>query len=144
SALAAPAFAGIPVTHRKLARSFTVITGHTIRGEDDAEVLRSAGESDTLIILMGLKNLEEIARRLIGFGRAPDTPAAVVERASYLNQRTVVGTLSTIGERAEGMESPATIIISPLAAMANDLSWFDQEETTEVEASPQLKSKIVG
>ena len=129
SALAAPAFAGIPVTHRKAARSFTVVTGHTIKGSDNFEDWCHLVHADTLVILMGLGNLPNISEKLIELGKSPDTPAAVIEQATYESQKVVVGTLTDISEKTAHMSPPATIVIGELAALSHDLSWFKTEET---------------
>ncbi len=130
SALAAPAYAGIPVTHRKVARSFTVVTGHTIKNSDSFENWGHLAQADTLVVLMGMRNLSKITETLIGFGRSADTPVAVVQKATYETQQTVRGTLATIADDAAHLSSPATIVIGELAAADRDLSWF-QTETDE-------------
>jgi len=127
SALAAPAYAGIPLTHRKTARSFTVVTGHTVNGSDDFENWQHLAHADTLVILMGMRNLAKIARTLIGYGRSADTTAAVVENATYRTQRTVSGSLADIAGKASHLSPPATIVIGDLASMTNDLGWFEAE-----------------
>ena len=105
-AVAAPAAAGIPVTHRAVASSFAVVTGH----EDDRKSVsrvdwaRLATAVDTLVILMGLENLPRIARALRQAGRAAETPAAVIERGATTGQRVVVGRLDTIATRVAAAE----------------------------------------
>lgn len=124
SAIAAPAYAGIPLTHRGQSRSFTVVTGYT----KDEDVLFDNWEhiahSDTLVVLMGMKKLPKIVSQLFLYGREPRTPVAIIENASHSNQRTVIGTLETIVEKAEGLNPPATIVIGELAALGNELAWF--------------------
>src|SRR5207237_828690 len=116
SAIAAPAYAGIPVTHRGHAQAFTVVTGHCAEGNDVKwdELARSGA---TLVILMGMAHLDEIARRLIAAGRSSDEPAAVVQNGSRPDQRTVTGTLENIAARAaaEGVGSPAVIVVGAVA-----------------------------
>lgn len=131
SALAAPAYAGIPLTHRKMARSFTVVTGHTIEGIDHFDNWEHLAHADTLVILMGMKNLEKIAKILIRLGRDAATPAAVIEKATYQSQRTVSGALADIAARAGDLSPPATIVIGELASMSNDLAWFQSDEPGE-------------
>ncbi|MFH5833167.1 uroporphyrinogen-III C-methyltransferase [Halalkalibaculum sp. DA384] len=130
SALAAPAYAGIPVTHRKVARSFTVVTGHTIKKSDSFENWCHLVNSDTLVILMGMRNLHKIAEQLVRLGRSEDTPVAVIQNATYGDQKVVRGTLETIAEEAEGLSSPATIVVGELASQSRELSWF-QADTGE-------------
>jgi uroporphyrinogen III methyltransferase/synthase len=121
SAVAAPAAAGIPVTHRAVASSFAVVTGH----EDDRKSFsrvdwtRLATAVDTLVILMGLENLPRIARALQKAGRAAETPAAVIERGATTGQRVVVGRLDTITMRvaAAGVRSPAVIVVGDVVAL---------------------------
>jgi uroporphyrin-III C-methyltransferase / precorrin-2 dehydrogenase / sirohydrochlorin ferrochelatase len=122
AALAVPAYAGIPVTHRGRASAVTVVTGH---GCEDAAVpvpgAVAPGSPDwdalarpdtTLVVLMGLANLPAIARRLQAAGRSPQTPVAVVQEGTRPDQRTVEGTLENIADRvaAAGVASPATIV----------------------------------
>lgn len=145
SALAAPAFAGIPLTHRKAARSFTVVTGHTAKGADAFENWGHLAHADTLVILMGMKNIAGIAGTLIKLGREADTPVAVIEKATYQTQRTVTGTLATIAGRAAHLSPPATIVVGELASFSNDLAWFGIEESGQDEtAQPKLFSNFAG
>lgn len=128
SALAAPAFAGIPVTHRKVARSFTVVTGHTVKNSPDFENWGHLAHADTLVILMGMRNLANIADTLIGYGRASDTPAAVIEKATYREQKAVVATLETIADRTAHLSPPAVIVVGELATMGYELDWFQLDK----------------
>lgn len=114
SALAAPALAGIPLTHRGLSRGFMVVTGHPM--PDPAVLARYDG---TVIILMGMATLQELVSGILGAGRDPSTPAAVVERASMHDQRTTRVPLDTLVDvcRRIGVTSPAVIVIGPVAAL---------------------------
>ncbi len=129
SAIAALAYAGIPVTHRALASSFAVITGHEDPSKDNASIdwPKIARGADTLIFLMGVGRLDEIARRLIEHGRAASTPAAVIEWGTLPRQRTVSGTLATIAAdaAAAGIGSPAVTVVGEVARLRADLRWFD-------------------
>ena len=118
SAIAGPAVAGIPVTARGIARSFTVITGHT--SEDDRA--SSASVSDTLVIMMGRSNLGALATELIVRGRDPATPAACIQSATTPNQWVTRATLATIAEAADrdGLVSPVITVIGDVAAMGNE------------------------
>lgn len=134
SALSAPAFAGIPVTHRALGRSFAVVTGHTVKDSDPFDNWENLSKIDTLVILMGLRNLDKIAQTLIRHGRPADTPAAVIASASLDKQQVVIGTLETIGRRADEVSTPATVVVGELALMHHDLNWFrPQKEHPEAE-----------
>ncbi len=124
SALSAPAFAGIPLTHRNYARSFTVVTGHTLNETDTFQNWEHLAQVDTLVILMGMKNLGTIAETLVGFGRPAGTPVSVIENATRKEQRIVTATLETIAHNAGHLSSPATIVVGELAAMSHDLGWF--------------------
>jgi len=132
SALAAPAYAGIPVTHRAAASSFAVITGHEdpTRAETRLRWQALATGVDTLIVLMGVGRLASIAEQLIAHGRSPETPAAVVQQGSTADQATVVGTLATIAEDVAqaGLGAPATLIVGEVVRLRLRLSWFDTME----------------
>ena len=119
SAVAVPAAAGIPVTHRGLASSFAVVTGHEDPDKPAAGVDwdRLATAVDTLVILMGIATLPVIIARLMAAGRDPATPAAVIERGLTANQRVVTGTLGDIAERATRLASPAVIVIGDVVAL---------------------------
>ena len=122
SAIAAPAYAGIPATHRGISPHVTIVTGTTAslegHGEVDWEGLAKVG--GTLLILMGTRKRGEIARRLIAGGRAGDTPVAAIQWGSLPAQRTVRTTLAKMGDVE--MANPAVIVIGKVAAM--DLDWF--------------------
>ncbi len=121
SAIAIPAAAGIPVTHREVSRSFHVITGHTnALGDVLPESIETlAALQGTLIFLMGLSGLEQIARRLMDGGKAPDTPAAVVSGGNAPRRAAVRGVLADIAQkvREARVQAPAVIVIGPVAAL---------------------------
>jgi uroporphyrinogen III methyltransferase/synthase len=130
SAYAVPAYAGIPVTHRRLASSFTVITGHEDLEKDESSIdwSRISTGSDTLVFLMGMGNLAQIVNKLIQNGRLPSTPVAVISQGTSPEQRTIVGTLEDIGNRAqkEGFEPPAVIVVGEVVKLREQLRWFDK------------------
>ena len=127
AAQACAAYAGIPLTHRGLARSVQFVTGHC--KDNEALVLDQAALSDaeqTLVVYMGLANLPQIVRDLVEAGRPEDTPAAIVERGTTSRQRNIV---TTIGELQQAVErhavvSPAMLIIGPVVSLAEELDWF--------------------
>lgn len=127
AAQACAAYAGIPLTHRGLARSVQFVTGH--RKDNEDLVLDPGTLSDpeqTLVVYMGLANLSQIVRDLVDAGRPPDTPAAIVERGTTTRQRNIV---TTIGELQQAVEdhavtSPAMLIIGPVVTLAGELDWF--------------------
>lgn len=129
SVVAAPAYAGIPLTHRRLSSSFTVVTGNEdpTKAESslDWEVLsRLPG---TLVVLMGWRNMPGIVETLIANGKSPQTPAALVMWGTEPWQKTVTGTLSNIVElgRENGISSPVVAIIGAVACLRETLQWFD-------------------
>ncbi len=129
SAYAVPAYAGIPVTHRRLASSFTVITGHEDpeKGESDIDWNRISAGSDTLVFLMGMGNLTHIVDKLKQNGRPPSTPVAVISQGTSPRQRTLVGTLENISSRAqkERFEPPAVIVVGEVVKLREQIRWFD-------------------
>ena len=124
SAIGAPAYAGIPVTHRGLSTHFTVVTGHEEPGKGEPEVdwdaLAHAG--GTLVILMGAGRIVEIASRLLAGGLEPSTPVAAVRHGTRTDQRTLRTTLDQVG--AAGVEAPSAIVVGAVAAL--DLAWFER------------------
>jgi len=125
SAVAAPAAAGIPLTHRAVASSFAVVTGHEDerRAPGRVDWSRLATAVDTLVILMGLENLPRIARALMDAGRAAETPVALVERGTTSAQRVVIGRLDTIATLAvsAGVRSPTVIVVGEVVALRSRL-----------------------
>jgi uroporphyrinogen III methyltransferase / synthase len=129
SALAAAAYAGIPLTHRSHNSAVVLLTGH----EDPAKPGASVRWEDysrlkaTLCIYMGVKNLGTITARLEAGGMPASTPAAIVESATTESHRTILGTLGTLSDLADaaGVEAPAMIIIGEVAAFSEKLSWFE-------------------
>jgi uroporphyrinogen III methyltransferase/synthase len=129
SATAVPAYAGIPVTHRGLASSFAVVTGHEDPTKDESSIDWEylAKGVDTLVFLMGGANLAEIAERLVECGRAPDTPAAVIRWGTTPNQRTVTGTLADIADSVAkaGLTPPVITVVGPVVGLRDKLRWYD-------------------
>lgn len=117
SASAVPMSAGIPVTHRGISRSFHVVTGHTADGEDGEDFAILAKLSGTLVFLMGMANIERIARSLIQNGKAPDTPAAVISMGTTSKEKIVRSTLENIVKDSDGVVPPAVIVIGETAGM---------------------------
>jgi uroporphyrinogen III methyltransferase/synthase len=129
SAYAVPAYAGIPVTHRRLASSFTVVAGHEDIEKDESSInwSRLSAGGDTLVFLMGMGNLAHIAEKLMQNGRPPSTPVAVISQGTSPQQRTIIGTLADIGARAqrEGFEPPAVIVVGDVVKLREQIRWFD-------------------
>jgi len=124
SAVAAPAFAGIPVTHRDHASAVTIVTGHRRESRDCRLDWGALSRAGTLVILMGLGNLPTIVQRLLDHGRPGETPVAIVSAGSRSEQVVVSGSLADITDRASGIESPATIVVGEVARLAGKLRWF--------------------
>ena len=131
SPIAAPAFAGIPVTHRGLSSAFAVITGHEdpTKADSDIDWAKISTGIGTLIFVMGMRNLKRIASQLMHNGRSPDTPVAIVRWGTTPRQEALVGTLANIVERVEqkGLKPPAVIVVGDVVAMREKLRWFDAE-----------------
>jgi uroporphyrin-III C-methyltransferase len=121
SAVAAPAAAGIPVTHRGVARSFAVVTGSTAH-DDEVDLSRVAG-ADTLVVLMAAGRLAQTCANLIAAGRSGDEPAAIVQWAWTPEQRSVAGTLADLPILAEAASigPPATLVVGEVAALPQEL-----------------------
>ena len=128
SAIAVPAYGGIPVTHRDFTSSLHIITGHARAGKaldiDFEALVRTRG---TLVFLMGVSSLPAICAGLTAAGMDPDTPAAIVERGTTPGQRRVNATAATLAQAAEEhhIESPAISIFGPVCALADKFDWFD-------------------
>ncbi len=127
SAVAVPAYAGIPVTHRGLSSSFAVVTGHEAAEGRPVRWDSLATAVDTLVVLMGHGALASIAARLMAHGRSADTPVALVRAGTTDAQDVVVGTLATIAERSDraGLAPPVTMIVGDVVRLRRDLRWFD-------------------
>jgi uroporphyrinogen III methyltransferase / synthase len=128
--VAAPAYAGIPLTHRDAASAVAFVTGH-----EDPDKPETALDWDglarfpgTLVLYMGIKNLRLIAERLAAAGRDPGEPAAVVERGTHPGQRTVVDTLAAIAARveAEGLRAPAITVVGPVVGLRETIAWLER------------------
>lgn len=129
SAIAAPAYAGIPLTHRRMASAFTVVTGSEDPAKPNSAVnwQALARGGDTLVVLMGQANLRSIASALMEFGRAPHTPVALVQWGTEPYQRTIVGALSDIADKAAaaGIGAPAVTVIGEVVGLRDAIRWFD-------------------
>ena len=127
SAIAVPAYAGIPVTHRDATSSFAVITGHEKPGKETSSInweLISTGIG-TLVFLMGVENLEFIVDNLIANGRSPQTPVALIRRGTLADQEVVTGVLADIVVRVKnaGLKPPAIIVVGETVDLHKDLGW---------------------
>ena len=129
SAIAAPAYAGIPLTDRRLASSFTVVTGSqaTDKLESQVQWSRLAKQEGTLVVLMGWRNLRDIVENLLEHGRPASEPVALIQWGTKPRQTTVVGTLSDIVDRAAmaDLSPPVVAVIGPVVNLRERLRWFD-------------------
>lgn len=127
SALAAPAYAGIPLTHRAYASSVAIVTGsQAAEASRRVNWERLAGAVDTIVVLMGLRSLRYIAERLTSGGLSPDTPVAVIERGTTEDQKTIIGRLATIADDVERavFKPPSVVVIGEVADLGRRLTWF--------------------
>jgi uroporphyrinogen III methyltransferase/synthase len=127
--VAVPAYAGIPVTHRDAASAVAFVTGHEdpLKPESALDWAGLACFPGTLVFYMGVRQLPAIAQRLIGAGRPPAEPAAVIERGTFPDQRVVTATLETIAARAAeaSVRAPAITVVGAVAALRERLRWFE-------------------
>ena len=131
SAIAASAYAGIPVTHRDYASSVAFVTGHSaaLRSDSNINWEHLATAVDTLIVYMGVAHLSQIAERLITHGRNPQTPVSLVRVGTTPQQQVVQGTLDDIVEKVESVQikSPAIIVVGEVNRLRQQLRWFDNK-----------------
>ena len=147
SATAVPAYAGIPVSHRGIASSFAVITGHEDPTKETSSIAwdKLAGGVDTLVFLMGVANLPQIVGKLLEHGRPPSEPVALIKDGTGPEQTTVVGTLDNIVNKAEGIAPPAVIVVGGVVGLRERLRWFDKrplfgKRVLVTRARPQARS----
>jgi len=126
STVAVPAYAGIPLTHRKISSSFAVITGHeACKADPSVDWAAMATAVDTLVVLMGLKSLPLIVAKLLAYGRPPGTPVALIRRGTTEEQETVTGTLANILDKAAVLQPPVVVVIGEVVTLRDKLHWFD-------------------
>lgn len=129
SAIAAPAYAGIPLTHREFTSTLSLVTGHEDPDKTSSSINWSclAAGAGTLVFLMGVKNLPQIVHQLVLHGRSSQTPVALVQWGTTSRQRTVTGTLETIVDRVTAAElsSPAIIVVGEVVTLRDRLKWFE-------------------
>ena len=129
SGYAAPAYAGIPVTHRDFSPSVAFITGHEDPSKEESLIAwdKISTGIGTLVFFMGVANLPEIVRSLIQHGRRPETPIALIQWGTFQHQEVVSGTLETIVEqvKASGLSAPAITVVGDVVSLRDKLRWFD-------------------
>ena len=127
SSISAPAYAGIPVTHRGIAVSFRVVTGHESPHKKESQIpWGNFITDDTIVFLMGLHNLPKISKKLIEIGKARDYPCAVISKGTTKDQSVVVGTLENIVEKAKNVPTPALIVVGKVVELREQLKWFEE------------------
>ena len=127
SAVSAPAYAGIPVTHRGVAVSFRVVTGHESPNKKASQIpWENFKTDDTIVFLMGLHNLAKISSKLMEIGKDKDYPIAVISRGTTKDQKVIVGTLENIVQKAKGTLTPALIVVGHVVKLREQLKWFEQ------------------
>ncbi|MFZ9660106.1 MAG: uroporphyrinogen-III C-methyltransferase [Arcobacteraceae bacterium] len=126
SSIAAPAYAGIPVTHRNVATSFKVITGHESHDKSKSQInWECMKDEDTLVFLMGFHKLKSICLKLQKVGKDATTPIAVISKGTTNEQEVVVGTLENIVELSAHLSSPVMFIIGEVVNFRAKLNWFE-------------------
>jgi len=126
SALAVPAYAGIPLTHRDYSSSVTVVTGREASSKKGLDWSKIAGASDVLVVLMGAAMVKQIATKLLRAGKPADTPIAAIMWGTTKKQRTVTTTLGRAakgGAGTEGIEAPSVIVVGKVVSLAPKLKW---------------------
>ncbi len=127
SSVSVPAYAGIPVTHRGVAVSFRVVTGHESPNKKESQIpWENYKTDDTIVFLMGLHNLPKISKKLMEVGKPGDYPCAVISRGTTKDQQVVVGTLETIVEKAKDIPTPALIVVGKVVELREQLQWFEK------------------
>ncbi len=128
SAIAVPAYAGIPVTHRGVTVSFRVVTGHESKDKSHSQIpWENYKTDDTIVFLMGLHRLRHITKKLIEIGKPKTYLIAVISRGTTKDEKTVVGTLETIWDLAKELPTPALIVVGEVVKLREQLSWFEEE-----------------
>ncbi len=126
SAISAPAYAGIPVTHRGVAVSFRVVTGHESPNKETSQIpWENFKTDDTIIFLMGLHNLDKITKKLMEVGKPANYPCAVISKGTTKDQQVVIGTLEDIVQKADGIPTPALIVVGQVVKLREQLNWFN-------------------
>jgi uroporphyrin-III C-methyltransferase len=135
SCLSAPLSAGIAVTHRDASSSVVIVTGHNAEGNDDRVDWHAVAGIDTAVFLMGVHNIETIARKLIAAGRSPQTPAAMIQMAYWDAEHVVTGTLETIAAevRRARIEPPATLVVGEVVRLRERLKQLIELHKTHEE-----------
>ena len=136
--IAAPAYAGIPVTHRDHASSFAIVTGHRKKDEDDNIKWESLAKGiDTLAIYMGVKNLPYIQGKLLEHGKSPETPVALIHWGTLETQKTAISTLANVLKTAQNAEisNPCMIVVGEVVTLSEKINWFEPRQVEKLLAN---------
>jgi len=148
SAVAVPAYAGIPLTHRGLSSSFAVVTGHedSGKGEPSVDWEGLATAVDTLVVLMGVRTLPRIVTSLLAHGRSAETPVALIRWGTTEAQQTIIGTLGDIVGKAEAarLEPPVVAVIGQVVTLREHLRWFETSLAAEPLAAALAGHSVIG
>lgn len=126
SAISVPAYSGIPVTHRGVAVSFRVVTGHEAPNKEVSQIPWESFKADeTIVFLMGYHNLANIVNNLLRIGKSPKTPVAVISKGTMSEQKVIVGELENIYEKSLGLETPVLIVVGEVVKLREHLRWYD-------------------
>jgi uroporphyrin-III C-methyltransferase len=141
SALSAPLSAGIAVTHRDIASSVTIVTGHNATSAEDRLDWQALAHLDTVVFLMAVHNCGVIAEKLIQCGRSPQTPAAMIQMAFWHGERVVTGTLETIAElvRTHDVQAPATFVVGDVVRLREKLGYAQRDLQRHSDASQRFQ-----
>ena len=125
SAVSAPAYAGIPVTHRGISASFKVVTGHEAPNKKGSQVDWDMLKGDeTIVFLMGYHNLAKICKNLIGIGKPKDYPIAVISKGTLKEQKVIISTLQNALKDAKGLQTPVMMVVGKVVKLREKLNWF--------------------
>ncbi len=126
SAISVPLYAGIPVTHRGVASSFAVVTGHGSKGQFPDINWDALAGIDTVIFLMGVSNRQKIAQNMIDAGRSPDTPVIFIEKGTTKEQKEVQSTLKEVAQGKVNVHPPAIFLIGEVVSLRDRIHWFEE------------------
>ncbi len=126
SAISVPLYAGVPVTHRGVASSFVIVTGHGSKGQFPDINWNALAGIDTVIFLMGVSNRQKIAQNMIDAGKSPDTPVIFIEKGTTKEQKEVQSTLKEVSEGKVNVHPPAIFLIGEVVNLKDKIHWFKE------------------
>ncbi|MBK3332030.1 uroporphyrinogen-III C-methyltransferase [Persephonella atlantica] len=126
SAISVPLYAGVPVTHRGVASSFAIVTGHGSKGQFPDINWDALAGIDTVIFLMGVSNRQKIAQNMIDAGKSPDTPVIFIEKGTTKEQKEVQSTLKEVAQGRVNVHPPAIFLIGEVVSLRDKIHWFEE------------------